>query len=33
MRLVANARDHEVGEMAVFVGDDVEETSLVVDDF
>lgn len=33
MWLVANARDHEVGEVAVFVGEDVEETSFVVDYF
>lgn len=33
MRLVFDPADHEVGEVAEFVRDDVEEAVLVVDDF
>lgn len=33
VRLVFDARDHEIGEMAEFVREDVEEAFFVIDDF
>ena len=33
VRLVFDARDHEVGEVAEFVREDVEQAFFVVDDF